>query len=161
MIPDLRQTSVDFSEARFEPRYPVGFGRFDGVERGLLVGASVCLLALLVVARLLTPSQTGVGTHQSLGLPPCGVIVMWGVPCPSCGMTTSWAWFARGDFARSWVTNPGGFLLAVFVLVMSVWMGISGLLNRWWPIRCEPYLVLSLGTIVMLVTLIQWVGRLL
>lgn len=137
-----------------------GFAQFDRLERGLLVSAGLCLLGLLVVARFLTPSQSGMGTHQSLGLPPCGAVVLWGIPCPSCGMTTSWAWFVRGDFWRSWATNPGGFLLAIFVVLMSGWMGISGLLNRWWPVRCEPYLVLGMGGIVFLVTLLQWLARL-
>jgi hypothetical protein len=165
MTPDWQPPSGELPEAGFESRFPGGAAiwdnRFDRWERFLLLAASVCLLALFIVARCLPPSQSGMGTHQSLGLPPCGALVLWGVPCPSCGMTTSWAWFARGDFGRSWVTNPGGFLLAVYVAIMSGWMGISGVMNRWWPVRCEPYLVLALGTIVVVVTLIQWVGRLL
>lgn len=134
------------------------FGRF---ERWIMVLAAVGLLGLLGVTRLLTPHESGMGTHRALGLPPCGAIVMWGVPCPSCGMTTSWAWFVRGNFPRSWAANPGGFSLAVFVLVMACWLGISGLLNRWWPVRCDPFLVLSMGAIVLVVTLAQWIGRLL
>lgn len=134
------------------------FGRF---ERWLMVVAAIGLLGLLGVTRLLTPNESGVGTHRALGLPPCGSIAMWGIPCPSCGMTTSWAWFVRGNFPRSWAANPGGFLLAIFVVLMAIWLGISGVLNRWWPVRCEPFLVLSLGAIVLVVTLTQWIGRLL
>jgi hypothetical protein len=136
-------------------------GEFGRLERWVMVIAAIGLLGLLGVTRLLTPNESGVGTHRALGLPPCGSIVMWGIPCPSCGMTTSWSWFVRGNFGRSWAANPGGFLLAIFVLVMSAWLGISGLFNRWWPVRCEPFLVLSLGAIVLVVTLAQWIGRLL
>lgn len=136
-------------------------GEFGRSERGLMIVAAMGLLGLLAVTRLLTPNESGMGTHRALGLPPCGSIVMWGIPCPSCGMTTSWAWFVRGHFGRSWATNPGGFSLAIFVVIMSFWLGISGILNRWWPVRCEPYLVLSMGAIVLMVTFAQWIGRLL
>ncbi len=127
----------------------------------MLLGACLGLLSLFGVARMLTPSESGMGTHRGLGLPPCGAIVMFGIPCPSCGMTTSWAWFARGEFYRSMATNPGGFLLAVFVVVMAGWMGCSGVARRWWPVHCDPFVVLAGGAIVMFVTLIQWVWRLL
>ncbi len=136
-------------------------GEFGRLERWVMVVAAIGLLGLLGVTRLLTPNESGVGTHRALGLPPCGSIVMWGIPCPSCGMTTSWSWFVRGNIGRSWAANPGGFLLAIFVILMSTWLGISGLINRWWPVRCEPYLVLSIGAIVLVVTLAQWIGRLL
>ena len=47
--------------------------------------------AVLVVAALLTPSPIGHSTHTQLGLPPCGFLVMTGLPCPGCGMTTAFA----------------------------------------------------------------------
>ena len=34
-----------------------------------------------------------------------------GYRCPSCGMTTAFAWFVRGQFDRSWQANPVGSLL--------------------------------------------------
>lgn len=152
----MASTSIKPAEW-FRPQHG-DFGRF---ERWIMVLAAIGLLGLLGVTRLLTPHESGLGTHRALGLPPCGSIVMWGVPCPSCGMTTSWSWFVRGNFVRSWAANPGGFSLAVFVIVMAWWLGISGLLNQWWPVRCDPFLVLSMGAIVLVVTLTQWIGRLL
>ncbi|NBO19844.1 MAG: DUF2752 domain-containing protein, partial [Proteobacteria bacterium] len=43
--------------------------------------------------RWLTPDARGLGTHEQLGLPPCGFYLWYGLPCPSCGMTTSWPHF--------------------------------------------------------------------
>jgi hypothetical protein len=44
------------------------------------------LIALLATARWLTPDARGLGTHEQLGLPPCGFYLWYGLPCPSCGM---------------------------------------------------------------------------
>ena len=35
-----------------------------------------------------------------------------GLPCPSCGMTTSFCWFARGNVAASFYVQPMGAVLA-------------------------------------------------
>ena len=69
--------------------------------------------APLLVARMLTPSERGVGTHQQLGLPPCTFLWATGFPCPFCGMTTSWALAAHYEIARSIHTQPAGFALFV------------------------------------------------
>lgn len=86
-------------------------------------------LVLLGVTRSLQPASAGLGTHQQLGLPPCSMQLMLGVRCPSCGMTTSWSHFTRGQFYQSFLTNPGGFLLAIFSVlfaVISLRTGITG-----------------------------------
>lgn len=159
MSEDYSLVSMDPQIVQAEQWQDPRGGMFSRYERWLMVGAGLGLLSLLLVTRFLTPNESGMGTHRALGLPPCGAIVMWGVPCPSCGMTTSWAWFVRGNFVRSWLANPGGLLLAVYVIIMAFWLGISGVANRWWPVRCEPLLVLGMGAIVLTVTLVQWIGR--
>ncbi|RMG03430.1 MAG: DUF2752 domain-containing protein, partial [Planctomycetota bacterium] len=59
--------------------------------RCLTGGAAVGLAGLLVIAAVLRPSPTGLGTHQQLGLPPCTFRAMFGSRCPTCGMTTAWS----------------------------------------------------------------------
>ncbi len=78
--------------------------------------AVIVPLGLLLLAGRLQPNPTGMGTHQQLGLPPCTTRILLGIPCPACGMTTSWSHFARGQWASSMTVNPGGFLLAIMVL---------------------------------------------
>jgi len=74
--------------------------------------AAACLTVLVVAARL-TPDPAGHGTHLQLGLPPCGWVMAWGKPCPTCGMTTAFANAAHLGFFQSLKTQPAGFMLAL------------------------------------------------
>jgi hypothetical protein len=78
---------------------------------------------VLVASRLLTPAASGVGTHTQLGLPPCGFLVVFGLPCPACGLTTSFAHLAHLELAASLRVHPLGlplFLAALALLVISL-----------------------------------------
>ncbi len=68
---------------------------------------------VLVTAAMLTPSKTGEGTHQQLGLAPCGLKARTGVPCPSCGMTTAFAHATHGQLGQAFITQPTGAILAI------------------------------------------------
>ena len=70
--------------------------------RGTLVGIALALTALFTVAVCLNPyrhdgSARRMETHMQLGLPECTFKHVTGLPCPSCGMTTSFALTMRGD----------------------------------------------------------------
>jgi Protein of unknown function (DUF2752) len=60
-------------------------------------------------------------THQQLGLPPCTFYALTGWPCPSCGMTTSFALLVRGDVVNSLKANAVGTLLALAGLALIPW----------------------------------------
>lgn len=77
-----------------------------------LIGA-VGLASPLVVASGLEADAAGMGTHTQLGMPPCGWIVAYGRPCPTCGMTTAFTHAAHGEFVSAATAQPGGLLLAV------------------------------------------------
>jgi hypothetical protein len=68
-------------------------------------------LAVVITATQLTPAPAGMGTHQQLGLPPCGFLVVTGVPCPGCGLTTSFAHMVRLQFTGATRANPFGVML--------------------------------------------------
>lgn len=74
---------------------------------------ALALLALLAVAAWVPPSPAGHGSHTALGMPPCGWVIAFGKPCPTCGMTTAFAHAARLDLWESAKTQPMGFLLAM------------------------------------------------
>ena len=80
-----------------------------------LVGAGIAVAAAAVlgVAAWLDPSPEGLGTHSQLSLPPCGWILTMDLPCPTCGMTTSFAYAADGNLLGSFIAQPMGALLAV------------------------------------------------
>jgi hypothetical protein len=88
--------------------------------RLLAVAVSLGCLSLLVIAARLTPSPDGLGTHRELHLQECGFLERTGLPCPSCGMTTSFAWFVRGNIAASLYVQPMGTVLAI-LCGMTVW----------------------------------------
>lgn len=87
----------------------------------LLVG--VGSLAVMLTAAWLTPSPDGTGTHRELGLAACSFKDRTGLPCPSCGYTTAFSYFAHGNWVASAYTQPMGFVLAL-ITAMAVWVGL-------------------------------------
>ena len=82
------------------------------IIRLLAAAFALGCLAVLVTAAYLPPSHSGVATHRQLGMPECSLLQRTGLPCPSCGMTTSFSWFVRGNLAASLYVQPMGALLA-------------------------------------------------
>jgi len=103
----------DMSVAPSKPEPPVAEQRPARLA-GLLT--AIPCWAILVVGLSLTPRAKGDGTHTQLGLPECKTMVIDGVPCPTCGMTTSISAAAHGDFAESARANVFGTVL-FFALV--------------------------------------------
>jgi hypothetical protein len=125
----------------------------------LLAAFGLGLAMILVVARGLRPDPRGFGTHTQLGLWPCAFKEATGRPCPTCGMTTSFAWFARGEPARSWRANPAGSLLAPTCLAMIPWLLLASARARPWPFRELERPLVGLSVAVVALTLISWTIR--
>ncbi len=92
-------------------------------------GLFIACMALLGVSAWLEPNPVGTATHRQLGLPPCGLLEKTGIPCPSCGMTTAFAWSAHGRIDKAFITQPAGTLLAVLVActaIISLYLAITG-----------------------------------
>ncbi len=123
----------------------------------LLLGAA--LLGLLVVAGLLKPNPAGMGTHRQLGLPPCTTVAILGIPCPTCGMTTSWSHFMRGEWRASWAANPGGFCLAIMSLVAAAWSWSIAARGRYWALLHRK-VGFAIVIAVVAITLIDWATKL-
>ncbi|MFO0644803.1 MAG: DUF2752 domain-containing protein [Polyangiales bacterium] len=80
--------------------------------------------AVLIVSAWLRPDPRGFGSHQQLGLPPCTFEAMTRVPCPGCGLTTSFANMAHGHVLRAFgahLMGPLLFLLTVAVALAAPW----------------------------------------
>lgn len=84
---------------------------------------ALCCLAPLAVGAWLTPDPAGSGSHTRLGLASCRMMDVANFPCPSCGMTTSFTWFARGNVLASFYVQPMGMLLALAAAVVF-WAGL-------------------------------------
>lgn len=131
-----------------------------GWQRAVLAIAGAGLVGLLATAACLTPSSRGFGTHRQLGLPPCTIVQWYGVRCPSCGMTTSWAHMTRGQVASAVRANAGGALLAVVAACIGPWMLASGLAGRWLGSPPRESVTIAVGLAVIVATLIDWGVRL-
>ncbi|MFN3188964.1 MAG: DUF2752 domain-containing protein [Aureliella sp.] len=120
---------------------------------------AIVLTGTLLTARVLRPSPNGLGTHQQLGLPPCTSIVLWDLPCPACGMTTSWAHMVRGQVLEAFYANAGGALLSIIALVCipaTCYFSLAGLATK--RERFSLFLAASL-LIAIVVAIAQWYFR--
>ena len=114
---------------------------------------------MLGVAVWLKPDTSGRGTHRQLGLPPCTFVMLFNQPCPSCGMTTSWAHVVRGQIVSALRANVGGTLLAVLALVAVPWSLISAGRGRWIWRPPHESLIVAVAAVLVLVTLTDWIVR--
>jgi hypothetical protein len=73
--------------------------------------------AVLTIARVVTPDPSGFGTHRQLGLPGCAFLALTSLPCPACGLTTSFAHMARLQITSALHANAIGVPLFALVLV--------------------------------------------
>jgi hypothetical protein len=118
------------------------------------------LAAMLAIAAWLQPSPTGQGTHRQLGLPPCSFQFLFGLPCPSCGMTTSWAHFVRGQWSAALRANVGGTVLAAVAVVVATVTLVSAVSGRALVRVPSDRVLLAIGGAIVLVTLVDWLRRL-
>ena len=100
---------------------PTRPNRISVYSRLLAFTVSASSIALMTAAVRLRPSPDGIGTHRGMGFLPCNMLVTTGIPCPTCGMTTSFAWFFKGNLLASFYVQPGGFLLALGTGVIALW----------------------------------------
>lgn len=103
--------------------------RLGWVGRSCAAAVAFACLAIFFIAASIRPDQSGVGTHQQLGLQACQFEERTGLPCPTCGMTTSFAFFIRGQILASFFIQPMGMILAG-LCAMTFWaaayIAISG-----------------------------------
>jgi hypothetical protein len=91
--------------------------------RALALVISLTCLAVFIAGSQVTPDPSGMGTHLQLNLPPCSFYRVTHLPCPSCGMTTSFAWFFRGNILASLYIQPMGATLALMAVIVF-WTGL-------------------------------------
>lgn len=96
---------------------PPVYTRLSLFQRFFAFSVAACTLAVLITAMKLHPNPAGTGTHHQLGLPPCNFKTIFHLPCPTCGMTTSFAYFVRGNFIASFYVQPMGMILAAFSFI--------------------------------------------
>jgi Protein of unknown function (DUF2752) len=131
------------------------------VARAFL-GIMACgFLVVFVIAAWLHPYDAdglpkSMATHTQLGMPPCNMVVMYGKPCPSCGMTTSFSLLVHGDVWNSLKANWVGTLMAIFWMGLIPWGFYGTIRGRLlWVRNGELFLTFSVGAILVLMVL-RW-----
>lgn len=118
------------------------------------------LVAGFLLAAYLEPNPQGYGTHRALGLPPCSMKIMFNIPCPACGMTTSFAHFVRGQLPSSVRANAAGTLLAAVCVFLLPWSFASAWKARYMWLD-EPAKVFAIALSVLAgFTIVLWLWRL-
>ncbi len=136
-----------------------------GDRTGALAVLMLCA-GIIAAAACLTPSPDGYGTHTRLNLPPCAFREITGLPCPSCGLTTSMAHMARLEPGRAFFANPfgcGGFAIVVFAGILSVYslisrVSFSSIMERFFGLKvlyCLALLFLLSWGFTLLTTLLK------
>ncbi|MCB9831491.1 MAG: DUF2752 domain-containing protein [Planctomycetes bacterium] len=90
----------------------------------LLIGLA---LTPLVIAWRLAPDARGFGTHEQLGMEPCGWLESSGQPCPTCGMTTAFANTVRLRLVAAFMANPAGLFLCLLCIALPIYV-----IRSWW-----------------------------
>jgi Protein of unknown function (DUF2752) len=129
--------------------------------RGALVCLAVFLTLIFGIAIYLNPyREDGTArqqeTHRQLGLPPCTFYEKTGLPCPSCGMTTSFALLIRGDLWHSAQANFAGTLLGTFCLFLIPWSLASIWKQRLLFVRSFETMMTILVASFMGIMLLRW-----
>ncbi|MBI3821391.1 MAG: DUF2752 domain-containing protein [Planctomycetes bacterium] len=96
------------------------------------------------------------GTHRQLGLPECNFKSMFELPCPSCGMTTSFTLLVRADVWNSMQANFAGTLLATFGMLFIPWALASAFFGRFVLIRRLEIVVFRLAIVFLLILFGRW-----
>lgn len=112
--------------------------RLTYFERTLALSAVAAIGAVWAIAFSLTPDPSGVGTHEQLGLAPCQLVTVLGIPCAFCGMTTSFTHLAQGDPWQALITQPAAVAIAaatipaaLIALAATLTGRVPGLVRRW------------------------------
>jgi hypothetical protein len=139
--------------------------RTEPARRSTLRAEIVLLVGWLIMLALglyLHPEPGLYGTHTQLGLPPCGFLLIFGKPCPTCGLTTSFSAMAHLRPVEAFEAHPGGPLLFAFVTMVGLACGYSVAVGRRYVLRgvwlerafvLVMALTLSLGVVRLLLLL--------
>ncbi|MBI3464511.1 MAG: DUF2752 domain-containing protein [Planctomycetes bacterium] len=134
-------------------------GKLTQSSRFALLAAAFALAGVLGVARWLEPDQRGYGTHEQFGLPPCAFRVLTGIPCPACGLTTSFAYSVRGQLENAAAANVAGCVLVLGVAGMIPWCLISAVVGRTVGIRSPERAAMTAILAFVAIDLAVWVVR--
>ena len=126
---DQAESNIAKQSDSRSPSTPLDVSEYSRSDQAKYIALFLIASASLVTARLLQPAPRGVGTHEQLGLPPCAFLHLTGVPCPSCGLTTSFAHAARLHFQEAFFAQPFG-LITFCLMALSIPLSLYLIYSR-------------------------------
>ncbi len=118
------------------------------------------VVGVFVVALCLDPYKGGKvwleETHRQMGLPPCTFKYVTGLPCPSCGMTSSFALLIRGDVWNSLQANAAGTALAVLCLLFIPWSIGSAVCGKLLFVRSIDRVLVRIVVGFLILLFLRW-----
>jgi hypothetical protein len=134
----------------------------SGYVRGCLLGIGLGLTFIFGIAWYLKPydgqgQAYSMATHQQLGLPECTFKRFSGLPCPSCGMSTSFALLVRGDLVNSLKANAVGTLLAALCMAIVPWSLACAVCNRPILVYSMEKALMRIIIVFLALMLVRWV----
>lgn len=175
MVSDPVQDAHELDEPAYEPDlsadqpddrdgHPLGplFGLSPDRSHRTRLNAVLVLVgvaAIIGVSLYVEPDPARTHAKRRLPLRPCGFLMTTGLPCPTCGMTTSFAFMARGRVIAAFEQQPAGALLALLTVGLGVLALVVLVTGRRFEInwyRINPMHVL---VVFMAVFMGSWVYR--
>lgn len=98
------------------------------------------------------------GGHAVAGPVLCPLRLLTGIPCPACGLTTSFTEMAGGNLAAAWAAAPIGPVLFVLFAAMALVAAVL-LLRRRRLVLARGGRAMVLGAVVVVATA-SWVYQL-
>ncbi len=99
------------------------------------------------------PDPRGHGTHEQFGMQPCGWVVQYSKPCPTCGVTTAGSHLVRLQLWQAFKTQPFGTCLGLFGLWMATvaaWCLVRGKSYSDFLIQLPQFRIAIWGVVTLL-----------
>ncbi len=98
-------------------------------DRLVALALVVAAVAFVMWLSDVDPDPRGHGTHEKLGMEPCGWARQWDMPCPTCGVTTAATHLVHLQPVAAFAVQPFGASLALgglWVAAVALWSLLRG-----------------------------------
>lgn len=100
---------------------PIATPRGDWNWRWLCLIPTVLILLMSVLMRVEGEHQVHLPLWKKPLPPSCTAQLLFGIPCPSCGMTRGMISMGHGNWQQAWHFNPAALLLFTFLVLLVPW----------------------------------------
>jgi hypothetical protein len=100
-------------------------------RKGRVIAAWILLIGLVTCIFLVLAGRGVINVTRYL--PPCGMKMRYGLPCPTCGFTTAALAFFGGDIFGAFYIQPAGALLCLGIVITVFLAFITAVFGVYFP----------------------------